>query len=152
MAYHLSLIDLTQPTQPPSSSTIIKQPASIVNPPNHHHQATNLYHQSIQPPSSSHTTTQPPSMKSKYPFSPATINEIQKPIQPNHLKSQNPLIKQRLKKGSKPTYQDRCLPLCNKINASNLPLFSHGSFNKPTIYALQHCTPGASKPTMHNPC
>ena len=38
------------------------------------------------------------------------------------MKSQNPLIKPRIKNGSKPTYQDQRLALNNMINASILPL------------------------------
>ena len=40
------------------------------------------------------------------------------------MKSQNPLIKQRIKNGSIPTYQDQCLALSNKIDASGLPLYN----------------------------
>ena len=40
------------------------------------------------------------------------------------MESQNPLIKQRIKNGSIPTYQDQCLTLSNKIDASSLPLYN----------------------------
>ena len=40
------------------------------------------------------------------------------------MKSQNPLIKQRIKNGSIPTYQDQRLALSNKIDASGLPLYN----------------------------
>ena len=89
-----------QPAQPPSSSnqppsltqpTTIIKPASIINPPNHHHQATNLQ------------------LKTQIQKNLKLVKSTQ-----IHMKSQNSLIKQRIKKGSKPTDQNPKTHLSNK--------------------------------------
>ena len=64
------------------------------------------------------------------------------------MKSQNPRIKQRIKNGSKPTYQDRRLALsnkiktsglllCNKIDTSFLPAISTQRKTKSTSFNLK---------------
>ena len=85
---------------------------------------------------------QPPSLTQPY--------EIQKLIQPSRMKSQNPLIKQRIKNGSKPTYQDRRLALSNKIDASDLPLCNKINISFLLAISTQRktkSTPFNSKPT-----
>ena len=124
----ISLTNPTQPIQPPSSSK--------------------------QPPSSTHSTTIIKQLASiinppKYPFNPATTNEIQIPTQPSH-HQWNPNI-------------HSTQPLCNKIDASHCPAMEALMRQSPqwcvnivrsswsTNRCLQHYTLGASKPTMHNP-
>ena len=85
----------------------------------------------------------------KYPFNPATTNEIQIPIQPNY-HQWNPNIH--------PTQ-----PQCNKIDASHYSTMEALMRQRPqwcvniarssrsSDWRLQHRIPSASKPTMHNP-